>query len=239
VTLDRHEVLDIAALSRLTTALRSPADTFGLDQRVQFAIDASLPDRAAIAKCYYRPLQEPVLWSFWEDLKHRAFDEKKALEIVSLMVGKRVTLRSCAKSGGDTETGETFVFDQGNPRWLFEIVGQAANPRQPAIAGDIERLLTDLFYHTIWIHPFDDGNGRFSRGLIYGLLARVGLISAPCLGLNAVFDFRRNRIGTAFRHAASTGDRLPLRHELCSAINLAARLAHGVLLGNYQADLDT
>lgn len=225
-------------MSRLTVALISPADTFGLDQRVQFAIDTSLPERAVISKCYYRPVQEPVLLSFWDHLRRGSMDEKVALEIVSLMAGKRIVLRSHPKAGRDAETGETFVFDQSDPRRWFEIVDQAVNPRPASGDVDIASTLTDLYFQLIWVHPFDDGNGRFSRGLIYGLLAKAGLISSPCLGLNAVFDFRRHRIGTAFRHAATTGEKLPLQRELCSAINLSVDLVSRVLQGEYSADLD-
>ncbi|WP_375397384.1 Fic family protein [uncultured Sphingomonas sp.] len=54
-----------------------------------------------------------------------------------------------------------------------------------------------VYAHTVFAHPFRDGNGRLARALIYGPLRRGGLVSSPCLGLGPTFDLCRRPLAFA------------------------------------------
>lgn len=93
---------------------------------------------------------------------------------------------------GRAPDGTLFEFaTMPNARWIDLLRERAESDVSPI------RLATSLFQIFIMEHPFTDGNGRFSRALIYAAFARFGLIKTPCLGLNGVYEMHREPLSKA------------------------------------------
>lgn len=171
-------------------------DCFGLDQKVLLLAERD-GFRPPAAKPYYRPLQEPVLASHWDRLVQLNFDAKQACEIASLLVGARQEIRSRPMVGRALD-GSIFTFaKKPNAEWIDKLkfcTNQAEGPIE---------LAARLFQAIVYEHPFTDGNGRFSRALIYGALGSFGLISNPCLGLNGIFEIHRHTMALALQRCRS------------------------------------
>lgn len=194
----------------------SPA-TFGLDQRVQVLLDERYT--STYRKSFYRVLQEPALISLWNTVVDPKFSADKISELCTLLLAAPARKRT-GRSFGEDSAGDRFWFAYPvRTDWGRQLSNIADG--EYSILEEIARIYTAF----VFTHPFSDGNGRVSRALIYGCLARHDVIRSPCLGLNAAFDIHRDQIGPAFRGAARSGDHAPLAEVFSSVLEEAALLA--------------
>ena len=213
--------LDQDILLQVNAAYAEPWHCFGLETKAAYILSKEAADTAPF-KAYYRPPSEPILWSFWPELNQLSMKPERALELASLLTGKKQSFRTKPIFGFD-EHGRKFRFAPPPGRACLDDM-----PHDREVKQCLEAELADIFLHVIYAHPFTDGNGRFARALLIGLLARCGLITSPCLPLSSVFHSQLKEIGAAVRFAARTGNTMFLQARLSEAINRAAQIARDV-----------
>lgn len=210
--------LDYTLLLQADAAYVEPWCCFGLETKATYILSKDAGEAAAF-KSYYRPPSEPILWSFWPELSHLPMQPERALEMVSLLTGKKQSFRTKPIFGFD-EHGRKFRFAPPPGRaWLEDM------PHDREVIQSPEAALTDIFLNAIYAHPFTDGNGRFARALLLGFLAQCGLLTSPCLPLSSVFHSRSKEIGAAVRLAVTSGKTMILQATLCGAVNRAAQIS--------------
>lgn len=191
-----------------------PYLTFGLDLRV-FALAEEEFGPSRTRKLFYRPALEPILVSFWSEITSLDFEGTRALEIASLLSGKRQSIRSCPIEGRAPD-GSTFRFsDTPAADWLQKIKKIESTMNCPVEAAAFR------YYSTIWEHPFLDGNGRFARTLLIGALSKWGIITQPSLGLSGAMEYMSNEITFSFRKSHEAGELSDLSSSICRAISLS------------------
>jgi hypothetical protein len=214
------------ALAALSASFADEIDCFGLDQKVLLLAERG-GRHAPAFKAYYRPVQEPVLVSSWGKLTGLSFDGEQAAEVASLLVGSRQRIRT-KRMVGQALDGSVFVFAKRPAQyWTDEIQFEAAKTH-----GAI-KLAAKLFQIVIYEHPFTDGNGRFSRAMIYSALARFGLIRNPCLGLNGVFELHRESMALAFRQSHMHGSPEPMMEAITTLLEDSVGLVRALLQRPY------
>lgn len=211
-------ILDCALIGRADKAFTAAWQCFGLEAKAAWLLEDSRSPRAA-RKAYYRPMPEPILVSFWAEFADWRLTTARALDLASLLTGQRQSYRTKPIYGTD-EHQRRFYFARSSGAEGLSIFFAAAGHDAP-----LEAALTNLFLSIIFAHPFTDGNGRFARASLIGLLAHRGLIATPCLPLNSVFDARAPTIAAAVRAAVQHGQKHLLQAMLVSAIDAAAELA--------------
>jgi hypothetical protein len=208
-------------ISSIDSNMHDEVDCFGLDLKVLYVAERSgryLP----FAKAYYRTSQEPMILSHWESCKQLNFDEQSAVEFVSLLTGGRQNIRS-KPMVGHAPDGKSFIFASSpSPSWISELQ-ECADQAKTAV-----ELAAALFIKVIFEHPFSDGNGRFSRALIYGALGRFGVVSKPCLGLNGAYELRRDEMSSAFRESCAINCISPLTIAMVCFLDDAAALVESL-----------
>lgn len=210
------------AIAMLGAYFTDEIDCFGLDQKVLLIAERG-GRHAPVSKAYYRPVQEPILVSKWERLTALGFNTEQAVEVASLLVGSRQQIRSKMMIG-QAPDGSTFVFAKcPSPNWTEQVLSAATS------ADGAIKLAGKLFQMVIYEHPFTDGNGRFARAMIYSALARFGLITNPCLGLNGVFELHREAMAFAFRQSHAQGSLLPLVDAITTMLEDSVSLVRSLL----------
>lgn len=210
-------MLDHALIAKANSRFSDGWHCFGLEAKAAWLLQERL-DAAVPRKPFYRIAPEPILWSFWPELSDLRLTSNRALELASLLTGHRQAYRTKSVFGTD-EHGRRFYFAPHFAQTELEVYLQAARHEQ-----SLEGALETLFRSIIFAHPFLDGNGRFARALLTGLLSHHGLITYPCLPLNSVFEARRPGIAAALRAAVKANKRHLLQGLVCAAINEAALL---------------
>lgn len=211
-------MLDHALIRKANSCFSDGWHCFGLEAKAAWLLREKLGD-AAPRKAFYRIAPEPILWSFWPELADLRLTSPRALELAGLLTGQRQSYRTKPIFGLD-EHRRRFYFARRSAPNALEGYLEIACDAQP-----LEVALEALFRNIVFAHPFTDGNGRFARTLLVGLLARHGLITLPCLPLNSVFEARKSAIASAFRTATEPGKQHLLQTLLCAAVNEAAALA--------------
>lgn len=184
---------------------------FGNDLKILYL--AELQGYTSRRKCYYRPCAEPYIVSYWDKFRARNISLVDASDLVSLLCGKRQSIR-CRPIAGVAPDGSRFIFkDKPDSDWLHRV-------------HEISRLGTfeaaaEIARHVLWNHPFTDGNGRLARALFYLALVQGRWLEQPCLGLNGAFEVSGDALAYAFRRSIETGD----RQGWCEAVENAVRLA--------------
>lgn len=199
-------------LKHVSSLFSDELDCFGLDQKILYIWErdgANLP----IVKSYYRPVQEVVIFSFWNNLIEIDFNECQAVEIASLLVGSRQSIR-VAPMIGQAPDGSDFTFAERPAHDWIEKLQDCQRESNNAI-----ELAANLYKVVVMEHPFTDGNGRFSRALIYGALGRYGLVNNPCLGLNGVFEIHRAAMATALQQSCKQKSPDPLIKSILLLLN--------------------
>ncbi|HEX4694375.1 Fic family protein [Sphingomonas sp.] len=196
-------------------AFGSPLACFGLEQTVQALIEERWPDRIT-RKPFYRPTPEPALLGCWDAIGTASFVGENLLDFVSVIRGADAEIRTgeiCA--GGDGDNG--VLFEKADfARWadrVKSLYALALPPVTEAIA---------IYAHTVFAHPFRDGNGRLARALIYGSLRRGGLVPGPCLGLGPTFDLCRRPLALATLALSKRADWPRYVQTLGKVLNLCA-----------------
>lgn len=192
-------------------------DCFGLDQKLVY-LQEQEGTKITLVKTYYRPLQEPALISYWDKIRNFEFDSSSAIELASLLTGERQYLRSKPMVGSAPD-GTNFVFAlHPNSQWIDMIHAAAEKYDNPI------ELAAKSFEIVIFQHPFTDGNGRFSRAMIYAALARFNWITTPCLGLNGVFEAHRQAMAEALQKSCHTKSSDALMRGILTLIEDSIRL---------------
>lgn len=188
-----------ARIEETARAFGSPLACFGIEQTVQALIEERWPDRIT-RKPFYRPTPEPALLGYWDAIGTASFVDDNLLDFVSVIRGAAAEIREgevCA--GGDGDNG--VLFEKPDfARWvdgMRRLYVSGLPPVTEAIA---------IYAHTVFAHPFRDGNGRLARALIYGSLRRGELVSSPCLGLGPTFDLCRRPLAFATLALSERGD---------------------------------
>jgi hypothetical protein len=210
------------ALTALSASFDDEIDCFGLDQKVLLMAERGGRD-ASIFKAYYRPVQEPVLVSMWEKLTALSFDGEQATEVASLLVGSRQRIRT-KRMAGQAPDGSVCVFAKRPALYWTETIRSEAANTDGAI-----KLAAKLFQIVVYEHPFTDGNGRFSRAMIYSALARFGLIKNPCLGLNGAYELHRETMALAFRQSHTQGSPQPMMEAITTLLEDSVGLVRALL----------
>jgi hypothetical protein len=210
------------ALAALSVSFFDEIDCFGLDQKVLLLAERG-GRHASLYKAYYRPVQEPVLVNKWAKLTGLSFDGEQAAEVASLLVGSRQRIRT-KRMVGQAPDGSAFVFAERPALYWTETIRSEAAHTDGAI-----KLAAKLFQIVVYEHPFTDGNGRFSRAMIYSALARFGLIRNPCLGLNGVFELHRESMALAFRQSHTQGSLQPMIEAITTLLEDSVGLVRALL----------
>jgi hypothetical protein len=186
--------IDIASLRNLGTRYHAPSSTFGLELRVTYALEAAGHGGDRLRRPYYRPAQEPFVWSWWSELQQVPLDPEAMLGLASLLNGKAVAYREkeMFSAGAPGAPGLRYETPERARLWLTDIAAV------DAAAGDPVKQALYRFARIIIAHPFTDANGRFARAARQAGLARGGLIATPCLALAPVFYLRRRRHSLCF-----------------------------------------
>ncbi|MGY4399133.1 hypothetical protein ACVWZA_004346 [Sphingomonas sp. UYAg733] len=199
-----------------------PSSCFGMDQKVQYHLELerkSPPNR----KVFNRRMQEPVLSGYWNILRNFDFTAESSLFFVSLLCGKDISLRTEGMRSFDDKNNKT-IFEDYDPSqsWINKIIDVRSRGYGPITEG--------ILCYTIMIfaHPFLDGNGRFARSVLYGALARQGILRSPCLGLGAGFTLHVARVAQAATQLSQSGDWSPYLRELSSIIENCCSYAFSV-----------
>ena len=177
-------------LTDLSASFLRPQSTFGLDHRIQFMLEEE--GTSVSRKPFYRLSQEPIIYSNWKVLSDLIVNSESALEFASLLAGKKVQYRSYPMWARGP-IGHFVYFEQApNPGTFIasirEILSLKLSPLIKAVA---------LYYRVVSAHPFDDGNGRFARAIFYSSLARMNVVTSPCLALSAILDCHREEMAKA------------------------------------------
>lgn len=189
----------VARIKETAHLFGSPLACFGLEQTVQALIERRWTDRVT-RKPFYRPTPEPALLGCWDTIGTASFLEQNLLNFVSVICGVNAEIREgeiCAEGDGDNSV----LFEKADfVRWADAMKSVYAMALPPVT----EAIL--IYAHTVFAHPFRDGNGRLARALIYGSLRRGGLVTSPCLGLSPTFDLCRRPLAFATRALSERAD---------------------------------
>lgn len=205
-------------IERVNRAHCFDASTFGMDQKVLWCAEEF--GFETTRKSFYRPIQEPALISYWDLLVKQQLSWEQALGLTSLLVGRRVSVRENRIVAHDGNFGSYFEFSSRPSCATLKDIGIVG--RQ---ATSLLEKVSKIYYHIIWNHPFDDGNGRFARAVVYGVLAEAGALTCPCLGLNAVFDVYRREVALAVQSVQKDGNIQALEIEIEKIFKLAVLLS--------------
>lgn len=205
----------VARIRETARAFGSQLACFGLEQTVQALIEERWPDRIT-RKPFYRPTPEPALLGCWDAIGTAAFVDENLLDFVSVIRGADAEIREgevCA--GGDGGNG--VLFEKPDfARWADGMKSLYALALPPVTEAIV------IYAHTVFAHPFRDGNGRLARALIYGSLRRGGLVSGPCLGLGPTFDLCRRPLAFATLALSERSDWPRYVQTLGKILNLCA-----------------
>lgn len=178
------------AIFDLNKELSSPVDSFGLELRTQYRIE-QLGHKTG-RKTFFRLAQEPLVLSNLARLMNPAEILENGLDFVSLLCGRQIKWRD----------GSMWARGPKGHFVYFETIRQASGCRDDILeylsSGLPAIVMAALCHHrVIAAHPYSDGNGRFSRAILVGTLARHGLVNAPCLPLGPVFKLRNDHLARA------------------------------------------
>jgi hypothetical protein len=178
-------------LRRLNGYFSSPHKTFGLDQRCQYLLEESSANDIS-RKPFYRLSQEPLILGAWERIKQFDFTDESAQKFASLLCGKSIKLRDYPMWARGP-IGNFVYFDCANEarKWI----GDVKKIQSLGLPPIIESIV--IYCRIVVSHPFQDGNGRFARAMLYGPLAKSNILHSPCLGLAASMNLKREDIAIA------------------------------------------
>jgi Fic family protein len=185
--------LDYGTLAQVAERYSTATSTFGLELRVSYAIEAGGNQDERVRRPYFRPAQEPIIWSWWDKLQQGPFDPSDILELASLLAGKMVGYRS-REMVSFHGLGRHHLFYEAPARSRSWIADIAATDRMP---GDPVKKALYRFARIVTAHPLGDANGRLARAVLHGGLAGGGLIATPCLALAPVFALHAAEVRAA------------------------------------------
>lgn len=161
-----------------------------------------MPRTSGWRRPYFRPAQEPIIWSWWDKLQQCPLDPSEMLEFGSLLAGKAVGYRS-REMVSLRGLGTHHLFYEPPMRsrmWIADIAAAEL------MAGDPGRTALYRFARIVNAHPFSDANGRLARAALQAGLARGGLIETPCLALAPVFALRATEIRATLAGLSGSGE---------------------------------
>jgi len=211
--------LDHRVLARVAERYSAAPSTFGLELRVAYAIEAKGNQDERLRRPYFRPAQEPIIWSWWEKLQQSPFDPSDMLELASLLGGKMVGYRS-REMVSLHGLGKHHLFYETPTNSKMWITDAAAADLMP---GDPARKALYRFARIVAAHPLTDANGRLARAGLQAGLARGGLITTPCLALAPVFALHAAEIRTALAGLCTSGDWDPYFEQMGERLTDAAQ----------------
>jgi Fic/DOC family len=147
-----------------------------------------------------RPAMEPIGLSYWAQLKAASLSTETALKLVSTLVARPIKYTS--KPMGTTERGTQVLFEPRSvaAKWLDDVYEWLSH-------RDYERGWPIYAYARIILaHPFNDGNGRFSRLFFQGCLAHQFELIGPFLALAPAFYKHAGRLHKATELLSAKGD---------------------------------
>lgn len=215
--------LDRNALARIAARYSAAPSTFGLELRVAYAIEAKGHQDERVRRPYFRPAQEPIIWSWWDKLHQSPFDPLDILELASLLDGKSVGYRT-REMVSLLGLGKQHLFYETPPDsklWIADIA--AAD----AMLGDPMRKALYRFARIVAAHPLTDANGRFARAALQAGMGRGGLIATPCLALAPVFALHAAEIRAALAGLSASGDWMPYFEQMGEMLAEAVRWVNG------------
>ena len=222
----------VARIRETAHVFESRFACFGIEQAVQALLEARWPDRIT-RKPFYRPTPEPALLGCWDAIGTPSFLEKNLLSFVSVICGVNAEIREgeiCAEGDGDNSV----LFEKADfVRWMDRMKCVYALALPPVTEAIV------IYAHTIFAHPFRDGNGRLARALIYGSLRRGGLVTGPCLGLSPTFDLCRRPLAFATLALSDRADWRYYVQTLGKILNLCAVHADQAAKARSHSYIDT
>lgn len=201
-----------AAICALDRKINRPYDSFGLELKVQYALETASVE-VMTRKPFYRLAQEPIILSYWDRISAFEFTATSSAQFSTLLNGSASPARSNVMAARG-KAGERTIFeahDQAN-NWIGDIHRIKAISYPPLLESII------VFSRVVFAHPFKDGNGRLARALFYTGLARSGFVRSPCLALGPGFDFHRERLARATIQLSQSGNWPVYINEVSSVV---------------------
>jgi hypothetical protein len=194
--------IDADAIRAVGALYAAAPSAFGLELKVAYALEAAGHGGDRLRRPYYRPAQEPFIWSWWSELQQVPLDPEAMLALASILNGKAAAYREMEmfSAGAPGAPGLRYETPERARRWLADIA--AAD----AAEGDPVKQALYRFARIIIAHPFTDANGRFTRAALQASVARGGLIATPCLAPAPVFYLRAADIRSALAELSRSGD---------------------------------
>lgn len=177
---------DQAMLDEIVDRYRSEHSSFGLELKVASILSREFPEVVAInriRRIYYRLAQEPIMYSYWPELKQSPLSWPSMVALASMQKGAAVERRE----------GEIVSFYGGRGDHLYYEALEESRSCLADIAkvddcgGDPVKKALYRYARIITAHPLTDANGRLARAVLQGGLAREKLIETPCLALAPTF----------------------------------------------------
>ena len=177
-------------------------------------------------KCHtliLRPAIEPILYAFYEKIRDLEMSKEDARRIASLCSAESLIYREKSIVGNSEERRVEFEAFEKSKSWMDDIRTVSTDRRLRLLAPAY------IYARTIMAHPFNNGNGRFSRLMVHGALFREGIVSTPCVPLAPFFYAKATTMGNVLNNLSEAGDWSAYYRTFFSILDRAAEVAEKYL----------